>query len=373
MAALHLLSSLALGAFLALTPPVLERATESGSGDVHDRARALEEAGTPNKAIDLLVAHLMRSAEDPLAHEILGELLLDTEENDRAAHHLDTAVTQYEAAGKARDASRVARKIGKADRYARRRDALFTSAVKNLLSAAEKLHKNGQPERARQVLERIAPLATGKERKRTESLLEEIGSADAEVDLDAAATEDGANASRPLVVVESERYIVEANLEPDLTQLVADTMDDIFGNPTSRSTSTATSARSRARRRRSASSQRTPEMIVGQYPGGAPVARSGRLVVAGREQGDLLRHARPFSGSLDEMLEHPVSRGEPPVHDHAGERHARPDLAQRGHVVLLRGLRSRWRTTACSGPTRPCTAYAASAPSCPRGASPSRT
>lgn len=200
---------------------------ESG---VHDQARELALAEDHAGVVELLSAHLKRTAADPVAHDLIGVSLLALEREDEAAHHLDTARELYRKAGQTKTGDKLKKHIKKADSLSTRRDALFAGLGKNLLRAGEKLFENGQPERALALFERIAPIAGPKELPKISEWIEKIRSSGEEVDLDDAGGVEKEGDAFALFEYESKHYRIVANLEPDVATLVGDTMDDIFGS-----------------------------------------------------------------------------------------------------------------------------------------------
>jgi hypothetical protein len=193
-----------------------------------DEAKRRAESGDLPGAVELIYEHLARKGDDAPAHELAGRWLLDLGRLDEAAHQLAASIGLYESTGREREASRLTGILAKADRYAARRTALEDSMCKDLLRAAEKLADSDQGARAEATLLRIENLARGKDRQRIETLLAEMRAAKKEVDLDEAADDEAAGAERKLLDLESAHYELSANLEPDVVQLVADTMDDIY-------------------------------------------------------------------------------------------------------------------------------------------------
>ena len=180
-------------------------------------------------ARDLLQKHVARTAGHARAHELLGLALLALEENDQAAHQLATAVDIYEAASDKRAASNAARALQKADSLQGSRASLQRDVTSKMFKAAEKLYDLGHPARALDILEKLGPVASGKDAANVAKLLEKVRSASEKVDLDKAGAEREDGALWPLITYESEHYILEANLEQELVELVAETMDDIHG------------------------------------------------------------------------------------------------------------------------------------------------
>lgn len=211
---------LALPLFLALPP-------EGGVALDRARERAAQEAWS--EVCDLLLPHVARTSGDADAHALLGRALLELDRRDLAAHHLERAAVLFAAAGDRRAQKLALRDLTRADPLNGRRARLFRDATSKVYKAAKKLAEEGHTERALGLLERISPVAAGKDVERVETLLERVRKAFEEVDLDQAGSEEGEPGNWPLVTLEGEHYVLEANLEPEVCQLVADTMDDIHG------------------------------------------------------------------------------------------------------------------------------------------------
>jgi len=217
-----------LALLLGLALPVValgDRAAER----VLAEARLLAESEDWAGLRDLLSEHLARSPGEASAHELYGRALAQLGEPDRAAHHLARAFELFEKSGDSRGARGVERDLKRVDPLHGRRQRLQRDATSKLSKAAEKLFELGHPERAREILERLAPIAAGKDAGDVHQLLGEIEKASSEVDLDAAGDEREEGGTWPLVTFESDHYVLEANLEEELVALVAETMDDIHG------------------------------------------------------------------------------------------------------------------------------------------------
>ncbi len=174
-----------------------------------------------------LVAHLRSSGASGEALELLGEALLGLGRADEAAHQLERARTLHEAAGDRRGAARATRALRRADPLSDRRARLASKIAAGSLEAAERLLEDGHLDRARDLAEPALALAEGRDAEELRSLLARIAEASSEVDLDAAGDAPEAAGTWPLVVHEGEHYVLHANLEPSVVELVAETMDDI--------------------------------------------------------------------------------------------------------------------------------------------------
>ncbi|MAF64369.1 MAG: hypothetical protein CMJ84_01745 [Planctomycetes bacterium] len=215
-------------ALLALPPEAGAYAAEPDAADgVHERAETFLEGKDYEAAAKLLREHLMRTGDDARARELIGRALLHLDRPDEAAHHLAVAVSLIEAGGDTRGARNARRDLGRADGLSSRRDRIFRDITSKLLKAAESLHENGHAQRALDLLGRIAPVAAGKEAKKVDSLHQKVRAAFQEIDLDSASVERTEAGAWPLIELESAHYKLRCNLEREVVQLVADTMDDI--------------------------------------------------------------------------------------------------------------------------------------------------
>ena len=124
---------------------------------------------------------------------------------------------------------RVRKRLWEIDPLARSRTSLTNKCNKELVPSCEALVKHGHLQRAGELLLGIEPLTAGPERDLVRSLIKKVQDATSEVDLDEAGsgTLKGVSQKRSIV---SDHYRLEANLEANVAQLVADTMDDIFGS-----------------------------------------------------------------------------------------------------------------------------------------------
>jgi hypothetical protein len=196
--------------------------------DTLGRARELLLARQYDQVVVVLEEHLKRSVGDVEVHDLLGQALLALERKDEAAHHFEAALSHADAA-RARE---LERKLAQADGLQVRRRAFFKKTAKALYDVAAELWREGHAERARDLLAPLVAIAEEPERGQIEALLCEIRAASQAVDLDAASSSDengAGSGERALIELESEHYLLKSNLELEVTQLVADTMDDIFG------------------------------------------------------------------------------------------------------------------------------------------------
>jgi hypothetical protein len=225
---LHLAALAALLLAAALCSPQAS-ALCATRGEVTAEAEEAIGAKDWERARDLLAPHVARRATDARAQQLLGRALLELEENDRAAYHLARAAELLEAGGDSTGAKRARRDLAKADPLNGRRERILRDTTSRLYKAASKLFSDGHAERALALLEALEPAATGKDAGKVTRLHAEVRAAFEEVDLDGAGREQADGEELPLVSLESEHYVLVANLEQELVQLVADTMDDVYG------------------------------------------------------------------------------------------------------------------------------------------------
>jgi hypothetical protein len=197
---------------------------------VHARARELSQSGDHAGAVALLRDHLKRSAGDAEAEELLGRALLELGRADEGAHFLEAARAHLVAAGNTRAASKLTGAIKGADPLFSSREALFKSIGKDLARSGEKLHKSGDTARALALLRAARPYVDARDLAQLERTLAQLEREGAQVDLAAAAGPRDEGGARALIERESAHYFLSCNLEPDVVDLVADTMDDIYAN-----------------------------------------------------------------------------------------------------------------------------------------------
>ena len=177
-----------------------------------------------------LAAYFESGGESIWAHHRYGQALFELERLDEAAFHLDRAMGMMVSAGEdAGKEFRVVRGLLKrADPLSSKRTAFFAKLKRYFKEGAVDLLEDGHDDLALDLLERCAWLLSPKEDAELITTLEQLRVADEEVDLDAEGEGRGADADRPLIQLESAHYRLACNLEPEVTQAVADTMDDIF-------------------------------------------------------------------------------------------------------------------------------------------------
>lgn len=178
-------------------------------------------------AARLLLDHLARASGDGAIHDTLAQALEKLERADEAAHHYAFAARLYLREGKeplARASSTNARRV---DPLAPRRESFQKKLVGDLHNAAQELQEQGHAQRAIDLLERVEPLADGKEAAALRALLEKARAAFQQVDLDQSTRAKPASGEWPMVERESPNYRFRCQLEPEIVDLVSGVMDDI--------------------------------------------------------------------------------------------------------------------------------------------------
>jgi hypothetical protein len=197
-------------------------------GDTVGEAEALAKKKDWTATAALLLEHLKRTEGDDRAYGLLGQALLELERKDEAAHYLDRAREFAKAAGKR--STSLSSALKKADPLTSKRDAFFKRTARELFNSADSLAEAEHVDRALDILERIESVAQDKTGQKVRALLESLRATREQVDLDSAATGPETTGPLPLVIVDSEHYHLECNLEPEVIELVADTMDDIHSS-----------------------------------------------------------------------------------------------------------------------------------------------
>jgi hypothetical protein len=197
----------------------------ASEGEAVGRAQVLLTSHSPDKAVEVLKAWLKQSAGGPTVHDLLGQALVKLGRKDEAAHHFDIALALV---GDAEAQQRPLRdSLTRADPLFTRRSAFFKKVTKSMLEVGTQLFDSGHAARAQEILAPLKPIATGADLAAVKDLLEKIRSASAEVNLEEGASEESAG-ENALVMISGRHYEVEANLEREVAQRVADVMDDIF-------------------------------------------------------------------------------------------------------------------------------------------------
>jgi uncharacterized protein DUF1570 len=184
----------------------------------------------PEIARAALLDHLQRYPDDPAAHRSLGETLLELGEKDSAAHHLERAQALLELAGETNAAKQIDKDLNKADKLNRRRHTLLRDLTKTLLLNAEQLIEKDNLERALAKLEGLVDIAEGDKAEEVRVLYETLSKRFEELDIEAGLEDVASEGPLPLVVYESDHYIIEANLEEELARRVGDLMDSVHGH-----------------------------------------------------------------------------------------------------------------------------------------------
>jgi hypothetical protein len=195
-------------------------------GDAAERARAELAAGRSEAAAAILLAEVRRGRALPEERAVLAAALAAAGRADEAAFHLESGLEDLTGSGSASEklAKELERALDAIDPLAKKRRALFNRIGTSLLDSCKKLRKEGHLERSIALLEQIMPLLSGKEAADAARTLAEARAAFEEIDLDEAAGDGRAE----LVQVEGAHYLVTADIERQVAQLVADTMDDIY-------------------------------------------------------------------------------------------------------------------------------------------------
>lgn len=214
-----LLRSLALAALLS-GPPV--------SNSDLDTARERYEQEDYSEAARILTESLQRDNSSAAAHELLASSMVKLENKDVAAHHMERAYELFLEEGEDKVARELKSRLYRTDPYASSRDKLFARITKRILDASAKLAKQGSTERALGLINGILPIARGKDLAAVEKLHSELAAAFEEVDLGAAGSEKDETGEWPLCERSSVRYELKCNLEPEVTELIGETMDSIF-------------------------------------------------------------------------------------------------------------------------------------------------
>jgi len=212
----------------ALAPlPVVDARTD---GDPLPEARSLVEAERYEEAARVLRAWLQANPGRIEVHDLHAQALAALERRDEAADQLARAMWLLEEDGRWDSPEYVAlrRRLHRADPLARKRDSLFDKTVSSLSEVAEKMLDEGHEERALDLLGRLLPIAPGDRRAELEALRERARAAFEEVRLDDAGSSETRPGQHPLVEHESLFYRIEGNLEREVIELVAATMDDVF-------------------------------------------------------------------------------------------------------------------------------------------------
>lgn len=179
---------------------------------------------------DQLAPEIKSGLEDDWALEAYGLALKEIGRLDEAAFFLDRVIRSFDAKGeKSTKESRLnERALFEVDPIAKGRIGYFNRVRRYYLECVERLIEDGHNGLALDLLERVEWLLNPTDHGAELTLLEELRNADKDVDLEAAAAEEEADGVRPMYRYESKYYILECNLEPEVTEAVGTTMDDIY-------------------------------------------------------------------------------------------------------------------------------------------------
>ncbi len=176
----------------------------------------------------LLGDWILSNGGTPEVYDLRAQALAGQKKRDLAAHEFALALEMLAEAGRdgERLGAQVQVRLSAADPLARRRDELFRQMSKTFAGIAEGLLREGHAARALGLLERVRPLSVERTRAELDLLLGQARAAFEEVDLDRAGR--GGGSEDAPIELESEHYVLVCDLEEEVTQLVADTLDDIF-------------------------------------------------------------------------------------------------------------------------------------------------
>ena len=148
---------------------------------------------------------------------------------DEAAQHFESAAQLYARESKDGPARNASNGLRRVDPFAERRDAFFRKIFADLFDSGNALLEKGHARRALDLLERIEPLARGKDAAKLAPVLERARATFKEVKLDDDTQEKPAE-GWPLVERESKHYKLACYLEPELVQRIGDVMDDVHAH-----------------------------------------------------------------------------------------------------------------------------------------------
>ncbi len=212
---------------LSAAPLALAPSLATPAQDDHESLRKLLKERRYDVALERADELLTSNPEDPVALGLRGEALLGLKRLDEAAFAFEQALDWSRASGqeKTRHVRNLEKAIKKADRLAGRRIAFFNRAAKKLSESGRELLGEGDLARGAAYLEQVAEVLWGEERRAALAEAAEARAAEEEVDLEAATS---GKQGLAVHTHESLRYVVKGELEPELVELVAETMDDIF-------------------------------------------------------------------------------------------------------------------------------------------------
>jgi len=178
-------------------------------------------------AVDRAEELLAEDPTDPDANEGAGDACVELGRNDDAALYFDTARRGYLAANDERGAKSAQRKLQRIDPQGTAVRSYFSKLRNDLSKSALDLIEEGEYGLGASILSRILPYAKDKDIAEYTALIEKHGGGGGAIDIDAKGS-GSADADRKLVRKETEHYRIEANLEPEVVDLLGRTMDSIF-------------------------------------------------------------------------------------------------------------------------------------------------
>ncbi|MCA8981073.1 MAG: DUF1570 domain-containing protein, partial [Planctomycetes bacterium] len=169
-------------------------------------------------------------AEDPAnpdANEGAGDACVELGRNDDAALYYDSARRGYLAKQDDRGAKGAQRKLQKIDPQGTAVRSYFAKLRNDMSKSALDLIEEGEYGLGAGILSRILPYAKDSDVAEYEKLIEKHGGGGGAIDIDASGS-GKVDAGRKAVRKETDHYRIEANLEPEVVDLLGRTMDSIF-------------------------------------------------------------------------------------------------------------------------------------------------
>lgn len=164
---------------------------------------------------------------DPDVNEGAGDACVELGRNDDAALYFDTARRGFLAAQDGRGEKSAQRKLQRIDPQGTAVRSYFSKLRNDLSKSALELIEEGEYGLGADILARILPYAKDKDLEAFTALIEKHGGGGGAIDIDASGS-GAADVGRPLVRKDTEHYRIEANLEPEVVDLLGRTMDSIF-------------------------------------------------------------------------------------------------------------------------------------------------
>lgn len=207
------------------------RSAANQNGDLAQRVAAHVEDEQWAELAALLEPEIGSGLEELWALRGYGQALANLERHDEAAYYLAMAMHAFDRTGeKSTKASRIAeRALYDEDPVSKSRISTFSRMRKQYLDCVDGLMEDGHKGLAQDLLERTQWLLNPTDHADYLTLLEELQSAEKDVDLEEGAEED-AYGVRPIIKYESEHYRLECALEQEVVEALATTMDDIYGS-----------------------------------------------------------------------------------------------------------------------------------------------